>query len=191
MTCLVYSVSFLINITKLFKNQENLKSFKLNENRLELNWTKFVMYNRLMNPKERTHLDGKATKCDYLRRKNKLLSKSRELKRLSDLLMLELKVREKWNIRTTSSVSIWRQIDFWSTRMMSIWCLFEIFCCKVKKLSDLLMLELKVGESEISKWHHLRRSEVRLTPDQRTWCQYDVVLTSLAARWWDCLTCSY
>ena len=80
MTCLVYSVSFLINITKLFKNQENLKSFKLNENRLELNWTKFVMYNRLMNPKERTHLDGKATKCDYLRRKNKLLSKSRELK---------------------------------------------------------------------------------------------------------------
>ena len=127
-----------------------------------------------MNPKERTHLDGKATKCDYLRRKNKLLSKSRELKRLSDLLMLELKVREKWNIRTTSCVSIRCQIDFWSTRMMSIWCLFDIFCCKVKKLSDLLMLELKVGESEISKWHHLHRSEVRFTSDQRTWCQFSL-----------------
>ena len=60
-----------------------------------------------MNPKERTHLDGKATKCDYLRRKNKLLSKSRELKGLSDLLMLmlELKVRENLNIRMTSSRS--------------------------------------------------------------------------------------
>ena len=28
-----------------------------------------------------------------------------------------------------------------------------------------------------SYWHHGRRSDLRLTPDWRTWCQYDVVLT--------------
>ena len=32
-------------------------------------------------------------------------------------------------------------------------------------------------------WHHVRRSDVKLTADRRTWCQYDVVLTHINCTW--------
>ena len=86
-------------------------------------------------------------------------------------------------------ISAWENVSvlFAVAALYCIWCFLSCHVCtqycaeccvKLFLISDLDAGHLvkEVSVKTMSYWHHVRRSNIRLTSDRRWWYQYDVVL---------------